>query len=153
AHYRSRLNFTWDSLKAAENSLNNLYREVTGFATSEEPKVGCAECEQKFLKAVNNDMDMPTALSVVQHLVKSNCPASAKLASLYKFDKVLGLDFEIVAKESAKIPEEVKKFVEERERLRDKGDFTGADKLREKIREKGFEVVDEKVGSRLKKVV
>src|SRR4030042_2797439 len=39
AHYRSRLNFTWESLEAAQNSLNNLYREVTGFATSDKPKV------------------------------------------------------------------------------------------------------------------
>jgi len=167
AHYRSRLNFTWESLEAAQNSLNNLYREVTGFATSDKPKVarlptpnavgyggqGCTECEQKFSKAINNDMDMPTALSVVQHLVKSNCPAGAKLASLYKFDQVLGLDFEKVAAEAAKVPEEVKKLVDEREELRNKGDFAGADKLRKKILEKGYEVVDEETGSRLKKAV
>ncbi|OGY22781.1 MAG: cysteine--tRNA ligase [Candidatus Woykebacteria bacterium RBG_13_40_15] len=182
AHYRSRLNFTWESLEAAQNSLNNLYREVTGFATSDKPKVarlptpnappdslqdaaaskragvgyggqGCTECEQKFLKAINNDMDMPAALSVVQHLVKSNCPTSAKLASLYKFDQVLGLDLEKVAAEAAKVPEEVRKLVDEREELRNKGDFAGADKLRRKIREKGYEVVDEETGSRLKKAV
>lgn len=153
AHYRSRLNFTWGSLEAAQNSLNNLYREITGFATSEEPKIGCAEYEQKFLEAANNDMDMPAALSVVQELVKSEYPASAKLASLYKFDKVLGLDLERVASEAAEISDEVKKLVDEREKLRGKGDFTGADKLRKKIREKGYEVVDEKTGPRLKKVV
>src|SRR3990172_8527884 len=72
AHYHSRLNFTWDSLTAAENALNNLYREITGFAMEEVPKIGCAEYEQRFLKALNDDIDMPTALAVVWELVRSN---------------------------------------------------------------------------------
>ena len=153
AHYRSRLNFTWNSLEAAQNSLNNLYREVTGYASADKPKIGCAEYEQKFLGAVNGDMDMPAALAVVQELVKSNYPAGAKLASLYKFDKVLGLDLEKVASEAAEIPEEVEKLVDEREKLRGRGDFTKADELRKKIREEGYEVVDEETGSGLKKVI
>jgi cysteinyl-tRNA synthetase len=153
AHYRSRLNFTWKSLEAAQNSLNNLYREVSGFATTDKPEVGCAGCEQSFLEAINDDMDMPAALSVVQHLVKGGCPPSAKLASLYKFDAVLGLGLENVAKEAAEIPEKVQKLVGEREEARDKGDFAKGDKLREEIKSEGYEVVDEKTGSRLKRIV
>lgn len=153
AHYRSRLNFTWNSLEAAAAALNNLYREVTGYATADVPKVGCAEYEQRFLEAVNDDMNMPTALSIVQELVGSSYPPSAKLQSLYKFDQILGLDFEKVAKEARQVPLEVGKLVSEREEARKQNDFTKADKIRNEIKQKGYEVVDTEQGPKLKKIV
>jgi len=163
SHYRSRLNFTWDSLKAAESALNNLYREITGYAVDGKPMSarlrqgyggqGCGDCERKFLEAVNNDMDLPSALSVVWELVKSNKPTSTKLATLYKFDQVLGLDLEKVTAEAVKVPGEVSMLVKKREESRTKGDFVQADKLRKEIAEKGYEVVDEKAGPRLKRLI
>jgi len=153
AHYRSRLNFTWDSLTAAGNALDNLYREVTGYAFEGAPKGPCAGCEEKFLEVINNDMDMPAAVSVVWELVKSNKPASTKLATLYKFDQVLGLDLEKVAKEAAKAPKEVSELISKREEARLQNDFTTADKIREEIKKAGYEVVDTKEGPKLKKVV
>ena len=153
AHYRSRLNFTWDSLKAADTSLNNLYREVTGYATQSQAKVGCAEFENQFLEAINDDMDMPKAISVVWDLVDSDYPPSAKLRSLFKFDQVLGLDLEKVASESSKIPEEVRQLVSEREKARSEDDFAASDKIPEEIKEKGYEVVDTEEGPRLKRIM
>jgi len=152
AHYRSRLNFTWEALEAAENALNNLYREVTGYASEGVPKGPCAGCGEKFLEAVNNDMDMPAAVSVVWELVKSNKPTSTKLATLYKFDQVLGLDLEKVAKEAAKAPKEVSELVSKRTEARLQNDFATADKLRQEIKEKGYEVVDTPEGPKLKKI-
>ena len=153
AHYRSRLNFTWKSLEAAATALNNLYREVTGYATAAVPKVGCAEYEQRFLEAVNDDMDTPTALSVVQELVGSDYPPSAKLKSLFKFDQVLGLDLEKIAAEASKVPDKVKELVQEREKAREKKDFARSDKLRKRIKEEGYEVVDTNTGQALKKIL
>ena len=98
-------------------------------------------------------MNMPTALAVVWALVKSNYPPSAKLKSLYKFDQVLGLGFEKVAREASNIPQEVRGLVNERENARSRGDFKNADKIRGKIREKGYEVIDSKTGQKLKKIV
>ena len=152
-HYRSRLNFTWKSLEAAQVALNNLYREVSGYALQSNPKIGCAEYEQNFLKAVNEDLDTPKALSIVWDLVDSSYPPSAKLESLYKFDQVLGLDLEKVATKAKEVPDEVKKLVEQREEARKKGDFKKSDDLREQIREKGYEVVDTATGQRLKRII
>jgi len=153
AHYRSRLNFTWKSLEAAQTALNNLYREVTGFALESNAKIGCAEYEQNFQNAINDDLDMPKALSIVWSMVDSEYPASAKLRSLFKFDKVLGLDFEKVAQESKKVPTEVKELVKERKNAREKDDFDRSDKLRKKIGDKGYEVVDTNDGQKLKKII
>jgi len=152
AHYRSRLNFTWDSLKAAEAALNNLYRELTGYVTNGEVKEANSEFEKKFIEAINNDIDTPTALTIVWELVKSNLPEGEKTATLYKFDRVLGLDLEKVAKEAAEVPSEIRKLVVQREEARKKGEFSKSDKLRKEISSLGYEVVDEKDGSGLKKI-
>jgi cysteinyl-tRNA synthetase len=153
AHYRSRLNFTWESLQAAQNALDNIYKEVSKFAIESDPKVGCAEYEEKFLKALNDDLDTPSALAVVQELVKSDYPASAKLKSLFKFDEILGLDLEKVAKRTSTVPNEVKKLLGEREKARAEKDFEKSDALRKQITSRGFEVVDTPEGARLKKII
>lgn len=153
AHYRSRLNFSWASLKQAETTLNNLYREISGYATESEAKIGCAEYEQNFLEAVNDDLNTSKALEIVWNLVDSDYPASAKLKTLLKFDGVLGLDLEKIVRESAKIPEEVEKLLQKRVEAREKDDFKLADKIRDEIKAKGYEVVDTKGGQKLKIIV
>ncbi len=163
AHYRSRLNFTGKALAAAENALNNLYREISLYAGESEAKIaplrqgfegqGCAEYESRFLESINNDMDMPSALSVVWELVRSDYPPGAKLKSLYKFDQVLGLDFERRALEATKIPAEIKELMSKREEARKQNDFEAADKIRKEIKALGYEVVDTKSGQKLKKII
>ncbi|MDP2671165.1 MAG: cysteine--tRNA ligase [bacterium] len=151
AHYRSKLNFTWESLTAAQIALKNLYREISRYYQESEAKIGCAEYEERFLAAVNDDLDTPKALTVVWELVKSDYPASAKLKSLLKFDEFLGLDLHTVS--SGKISDEVGALVEEREKARAAKDFAKADELRAEIAKKGFEVVDEEAGPKLKKII
>lgn len=152
-HYRSRLNFTWDSLGASETALKNLYREVSGYVLESEPKIGCAEYEQNFLKAVNDDLDTPKALSIVWDLVDSDYPASAKLETLFKFDGVLGLGLERSAKKVSKAPKEVEKLLEEREKARKDNNFRLSDKIREEIKLLGYEVVDTSKGQKLKRII
>jgi len=153
AHYRSRLNFTWDSLVAAENALSNLYREISLYVSESKTNIGCAEYEERFLEAINDDLDMPRVLSVVWELVRSPYPPSAKLESLSKFDQILGLDFEKVAKESKKVSSEIKQLMAKREEARAANDFAKADTLRKKIKALGYEVVDTNKGQKLKKII
>jgi len=62
SHYRSKLNFTWDSLQAAQNALNNLYEEISSFDKAE----GSADqFESVFRDAINDDLNTPQALAVV----------------------------------------------------------------------------------------
>lgn len=138
-HYRQEMNFTWDSLKAVESAFEKLKNDVHNL---DEGKVGCAEFEQKFADAINNDLNMPEALAVVWELVRSDYPSSAKAESLKKFDEVLGLGlFEQRAKEIV-IPDEVLKLVKEREELRRKKRFHLADQMRSKIEKMGYVLHD-----------
>lgn len=137
AHYRSKLNFTWESLKAAQNALSNLRDEIPAW---DEPKIGCAEFEGDFKKAIKNDLDMPKALSVMWKMVKSDYPTSAKHQSILVMDKVFGLGLEKL--EKSELPKRAKKLIEKREKLRKAGKFGESDKLRKELLEMGVEVED-----------
>lgn len=142
-HYRQEMNFTWEALEGAQNALRRLRKEFVSF---DKPKIGCAEFEAKFLEAINNDLNMPKALSVVWEVLNSTYPSSAKAETLLKFDKVLGLSLErseeMIKKNEKEVPEEIRKLLSERENLRKNKKYDEADKIREKIIEMGFNVED-----------
>jgi cysteinyl-tRNA synthetase len=106
--------------------------------------------EEAFLEAINDDLNMPKALSIVWDLVKTKEKINAKdrLKLLFEFDKVLGLNLE----KKEEIPDEIKKLVEEREEARKKGDFEKADEIREKIKSLGYSVEDTEEGPKIKKI-
>ena len=144
--YRDKLNFTWESLQAAQNALDNLYSEISSW---DEPKIGCAEYEEKFLTAINDDLNTPQALSLLWDLVKTPAyPTSAKLASITKFDQVLGLD---LPKLRVPLSEREQKLLDEREVARANKDFARSDNLRQELAELGIEIMDSQSGLRWKR--
>ncbi|MBI2196885.1 cysteine--tRNA ligase [Candidatus Daviesbacteria bacterium] len=148
AHYRDKLNFTWESLTGAQNALNNLREIIRDF---DEPKIGCAQYEQDFMEAVNNDLNMPQALAVMWDMFKSDYPSSAKAKTLLEMDKVLGLKLDEYLGKKVEVPAEVQRLVDQREQTRRSGDFKKSDGLRKKIKKLGFEIEDTPVGPRFKR--
>ncbi len=67
------------------------------------------------------------------------------------FDKVLGLKLEEFLEET-EISDEIKKLVEERESFRQEKNFEMADKIRDKLKELGFQINDSESGPKLKKI-
>lgn len=152
-HYRQEMNFTWESLQAAQVAYKRLIDEVSKFRNS---KIGCAEYEEKFISAINDDLNMPKALSIVWELIKSDYPDSAKAESIFKMDRIIGLDLE-KAREKKKhvkivVSSQVKKLIEEREQLRKKGSYTQADHLRNKIKKLGYNIKDTDMGVEVEKI-
>lgn len=143
AHYRDKLNFTWQSLEAAQNALNNLRGQIRAW---EKPKANVAQFWQKFLAAANNDLNMPQALAILWEMVKSDSEVEGKSAALLKMDTILGLKLDEYLAASIKIPVEVKKLIEQREKVRKSGNFTKADELRLEIKRLGFEIEDTPAG-------
>jgi len=139
-HYRSKLNFTWEGLQASQTALDDLLGRVV--AMTEPPKIGCAEYEQKFFEAIDNDLNTPQALAVMWGLLKSNYPDSAKKASLLKMDAVLGLGLAEARVEEIDVPVDVKVLLDEREEARLAKDWEKADELRKQIEAAGFSVKD-----------
>jgi cysteinyl-tRNA synthetase len=148
SHYRSKLNFTWDSLTAAQNALNNLYSEIS---TYDKPGKILPGFEQSFREAINNDLETPQALATTFDMLKSDAETSDKLATLLKFDEVLGLKVREVWEAAKLVPETVQELVLQRQKAKEAKNFAEADKLRTAIESNGYIVEDTLDGSRLKK--
>src|SRR5438046_1824489 len=98
AHYSDELNFTWESLQAAQNALDNLREIVRGWespAVISNPAEPAEESQDDkwygdFIEALNNDLNTSQALAVMWNMVKSK-DTSKKVATLLKMDQVFGL--------------------------------------------------------------
>ena len=156
SHYRNKLNFTWEGMEAAEKSLERLKKgykaHLDGKDEVDEGVVN--EYEEKFHKAINDDLNMPLAMGVVWEVVRSDkkSPKFAKL--LLKFDSVMGLKIDEDDKDvvNVEIPEEVLILVEERKKARENKNWEESDRLRELIKEKGYNVKDTKEGMEIEKI-
>ncbi|MBI2039779.1 cysteine--tRNA ligase [Candidatus Microgenomates bacterium] len=157
AHYRDKLNFTWKSLQAAQNALNNLRNEIRQWEVpirlSGQSKDNVGQFWQKFLDAANNDLNMPQAVAVVWEMIASDATISSKGWILLDMDKILGLRLDEYFGKPIEVPENVMKLVEQREQVRKSGDFEKADKLRKEIKSLGFEIEDTPTGPNVKTVV
>ncbi|MFZ6035840.1 MAG: cysteine--tRNA ligase [Patescibacteria group bacterium] len=145
-HYRKPLTFSWEALAAAQNAYENLMALMADLG---EATTGCAEFEQRFMDAVNDDLNMPQALAVVWDMLKSHNPPTAKKASLLKFDEVLGLNLKDA--QPIEVPDDIRNLAQQREELREKKNFAGADALRDQILQNGFRVDDTPAGPVIKK--
>ena len=89
-HYKGKLNFTWEGIEAASTALTRLrdgyQKHLTGMADVDGTII--SEIENKFHQAINDDLNMPLAMSAVWEAVKyqDKSPKIAKL--LEKFDTV-----------------------------------------------------------------
>ncbi|OGZ01295.1 MAG: cysteine--tRNA ligase [Candidatus Liptonbacteria bacterium RIFCSPLOWO2_01_FULL_53_13] len=155
AHYRSRLNFTWESLEAAQNGLQNLYNKIHQLSWDLKELrgidlggiVNAKPYENLFNRAINNDLNTPMAMSIMQTLLGVNgISIPEKLTLIKKFDRVLGLDLDksmkLVPSKIKKIPKEVRELAKKREEYRRSKQFMQADALRKRIGELGYTVED-----------
>jgi cysteinyl-tRNA synthetase len=159
AHYRSKLNFTWEALGAADNALKKIYAAARELPNGSPPLQGgvrgggsrkrLSELEKKFSEAINDDLNTPECLAVLWELLKSDYPSNAKAETLLKFDKVLGLDIKKYLGKKIKVSKEVLELVKKRESARAAKDWKQADNLRAEIEKLGFEVEDTPAGAKL----
>ena len=144
SHYKKPINFTFEAMDSAKIALNRLkegYRKHFAGNDEIDEKI-VKEFEEKFLEAINDDLNMPLALSVVWDVVKyeKKSPILAKL--LQKFDTVLGLNIE--KEEKIELPEDIIKIIEERKIARINKDWKKSDELRDKLYSLGYTVKDTK---------
>lgn len=155
AHYGQRINFTWESLDAAQKALDRLYENVRSLLEKGK-EAGQVErnkeWEQKFRSAISNDLNMPQAVATIWEMLKSEIKENEKLSLLLKWDKVLGFGLKNPKTPATpEVPEEVIKLAEERENLRKEKKFEEADEIRKKIEDIGYLVEDTTKGSKLEK--
>ena len=152
-HYRNKLNFTWEGMDASAKSYERL---KDGYQKHLEGKDDVAqevidEFENRFHMAINDDLNMPLAMSVVWEVVRYEQKSKQLADLLLKFDTVLGLQIDKKT-EKEEIPEEILELVEQRKLARQEKDYAKSDEIRDALKEKGYEVKDTKDGMTVEKI-
>jgi len=151
-HYRKPMEYSDESIEAARNGLlhlQNQVRQVVGARDGNGNSIN-PEFKNEFMEAINNDLNMPRAMAVVQKMLKSNISDVEKHTTILDFDSVLGLRLDQLEKARA-LPEAVQKLVEARIKAREKKDFAASDQLRAEIENLGYQVQDTKDGMKVVK--
>lgn len=158
SHYRSQLNITKESLRAAKNGLNKM-REQLGILKSQNSEQGVVLSEylEKFNYSINNDLNTAEALALSFEILNSNEKPENKLATVLEFDKVFGLKLNetwILPRQFVKeteLDQETKDLVQIRDQARKNRDFKTSDKIRKELENKGYEVLDTPEGTKIRK--
>lgn len=156
SHYRNKLNFTWDGIKSCQVSLDRLRELVNSHKdlnNNVDDKV-LKDFENRFIEAINDDLNMPVAISIVWELAKYSVKSNKIYELIMKFDSILSLDLNKVKKDNknVEVPNEILELLEQRKKARESKDYALSDTLRDKIKEKGYIVKDTKEGQEIEKV-
>lgn len=154
AHYTKQINFTMEAMEAAKTALARLrdgyLKHKEGVEDIDDKLI--SEYEEKFISAINDDLNMPVAMSVVWEVIK-NPNKSAKLANLIeKFDEVMGFNLKSYVPQVEELPEDIKNLVNERNEARANKNWAESDRLRDELISKGYSVKDSKEGTIVEKV-
>lgn len=147
-HYRKPMEFSEEGLTAAQNGLLHLRNQVRTVMESARPGQADPGFLERFLLAVNNDLNMPQALAVVQELLKSDLSPAIKLATVLACDQVLGLDLQGSGADQG-LPEEIQHLVNDRATARKEKNWALSDQLRDRIQSMGYTVSDTPAGMKV----
>ena len=156
SHYRNKLNFTWDGIKSCQVSLDRLRELVNSHKglNNDIKEELLKDFENRFMEAINDDLNMPVAISIVWELAKYSVKSNKIYELIMKFDSILSLDLNKVKKDNknVEVPNEILELLEQRKKARESKDYALSDTLRDKIKEKGYIVKDTKEGQEIEKV-
>jgi cysteinyl-tRNA synthetase len=112
------------------------------------------ELHDRFVQAIDDDLDMPTALAVTREVLRAPLTDDERRWLILDADAVLGLDLDRVwaTGPSAVAPDEVESLLADRTAARAAGDYGRADSIRADLAKRGWEIVDEPGRSTLRPI-
>lgn len=146
-HYRARLNFTFNALKAAQRGLSHLRRFVEDPAWQDfsQPESGPAEAWRvRFSEHVEDDLNLPRALAEAWRMLAD--PALSREEKgrlLVEADEVLGLRLAGWPKETRALPPRIAALAQERTPFRVARRYQESDRRRGALEAEGYEVRDQ----------
>ncbi len=158
-HYRSQLKFSYEALDHARSARKAVVEKVAMLkaeaTAAENPSEEAVRYMDAFDQAMESDLNAPQALSQLHMMLKSQLPASDKLAAISHMDRILGLKLDEVEpfKEERLGSDEDWALVDERAAAKKAKDFARADEIRQILLERGFVVKDTPKGAILEKKV
>jgi len=149
AHYRQKLNFTFEGMDSAKKSLTKLRAAVARHKGEKGSVQPVAAFMAEFEEAINDDLNIPKALGVVWSMARCDDRSQAMYDAIMKCDSVLALDLDREIKEedtAADVDSELAAYVEEQIALRAEAkkakNYAEADRIRAELAAKGITLTD-----------
>jgi cysteinyl-tRNA synthetase len=158
-HYRAPLNFTWDGMNEARESLGRIDDWLVRLRETAAGKLGKREIDiqpgQEFEEALDDDLNISAALGFLFESIRETNraidrneldPASANawLTWWQGANSVLAIE-----EEAGPLPPQVAELAEARTQARLAKDFRKSDELRDKLNALGWEARDTKDGQKI----
>jgi cysteinyl-tRNA synthetase len=163
-HYRVPLNFTWEGMNEARESLGRIDEWLTRLReVPERENVQCSTSnaqrsieKQDFEQALDDDLNISAALGFLFETIRETNramdenkldPASAR--AWLDWWKRINTVLDVEAEGEIVVPQEVTQLANERENARREKNWKRSDELRERISALGWEVRDTKDGPKI----
>jgi len=151
AHYRSQLNFSWESLDAAQNLLGSIrawadLKHQKAASGNEALGDAYAMALKKILAAMQNDLATPAALSILAELVSQSEQEGVDDTKIQPLLNVLDRLFGLELADRPDISHAQKDLIADREQARQTENWDTSDKLREALLEQGIGLRDTQRG-------
>lgn len=146
SHYRTQLNFTWQSFESAINAVTRLFKDLSEVSHKANYETGIQSAVITESASFNDDLNTSTLLADTYEKQTHNSHINKIMWS--QADKILGLgmDFHL-----GYLPEDVSKLLDKRYKARENKDFAKSDELRTEIEALGYEVKDTNEGQKVTK--
>jgi len=152
AHYRKKLNFTWDAISAAKVSYSRLCESLNMHKCSSmhTDKQVIDRYKTEFFDAINDDLNTPLGLGVLHTMLKLPYSVDVYKTAL-EFDKILGLSLDKIENTNTEtqtldIPLDIQQLAQQRWQAKQSKNFLLADTIRQTILDRGFVITDNKDG-------
>ncbi len=163
SHYRRNLVFSYENLKNAQAAYEKLIARIAALKEGGQADLEAAKpLQQAFAAALQNDLNTSLAVTVVYDALKADISDATKLYLMGDFDRVLSLSLlekaaELRKKEQAQsagepADDEMQALLQQRAAARKSKNWAEADRIRDEVRARGYEIVDTPQGAVLKKI-
>ncbi len=163
AHYRSTLDFSNESLKAAEKGLHKLldtYHLISRLKPSKTSSAEVIKFEQLCREAMNDDFNTPITLSHLfdlsrllnqvndgkQSLTAEDIEKAGEIFELYLFN-IMGIRDETSQDNAGIVDGLMGTILKIRQQAKDRKDYTTADQIRDELSKLNIEIKDSREGS------
>jgi len=146
--YRSQMDLTWDSLRAADATLDRWRKKMAQWQDQGEiDDQFVSDFSAGSLADIKQDLDTPRALQQLRKLEKDELISGATKAACFSaVDEIYGLEIAREPKAKAEATAEILELLEKRKLARESKDFAASDNLRDQLLKLGISIKDSPAG-------
>ncbi len=155
SHYRKQIVFSYENLENATKAFVKLKNKIQALKPEGSYDSGLFhEWDQKFIACLEDDLNIPNALTLLYDLLKSEVAGNIKIQLIEQWDQVFSLD--LLKKddeaEEETLDEEILKQIERRNQAKKEKNFALADEIREELLKQGIRLIDGREGTKFERI-